>query len=93
MLKRVLIIIPVVLTAYAISFSVAPVAVEPRHNQPSTPSTQHEHNQPPRASSEMMKTHEQMMAEMKAAYALRTASGGEADRPVPDAIGRLRRFL
>lgn len=67
MLKRVLVMIPVVLTSYAISSS---VAAEPQQNQPSTSSAQHEHEQPSQAGmADMMKMHQQMMAEMKTADA------------------------
>ena len=86
MLKRILTMIPVVLTAYAISSAVAKVAAEPQQNQPSASSAQHEHDQPSQASmSDMMTMHQQMMVQMNA------ATGDAKTSALADVVNELAR--
>jgi hypothetical protein len=100
MLKRILTMIPVVLTAYAISSAVAKVAAEPQQNQPSASSAQHEHDQPSQASmADMMTMHQQMMVEMKTADAkldqllsrMNAATGDAKTSALADVVNELAR--
>jgi hypothetical protein len=100
MMKRILTMIPAVCTVYAISVSTAKVAAEPQQNQPSTSSAQHEHDQPSQAGiADMMKMHQQMMAEMKAADAkldqllsrMNAATGDAKTSAMADVVNELSR--
>jgi ABC-type microcin C transport system permease subunit YejB len=100
MLKRVLIMIPILLAVYAISSSVVKMSAGPQQNQPSTSSAQHEHDQPsPAGMADMMKMHEQMMAEMKAADAkldqllsrMNAATGNAKTSALADVVNELAR--
>ena len=98
MLTRVLMLIPVVLAASALAPSVA--QADPPQNQPSTSSAQHEHDQPSQAGmADMMKMHQQMMADMKSADAkldqllsrMNAATGDAKASAVADVVNELVR--